>query len=68
MTDDNPIATILRIMVARLDAERLESDAWKAFRKAAQLGDPTLTLEQCDAAWYALKTKAEKVHAAERPR
>jgi hypothetical protein len=62
----NPIGTILQTMVVRLHAERLETEAWQTFREAAQRGDPTLTLEQCDAAWYELKKKAERMYQEER--
>jgi hypothetical protein len=62
----NPFDTILQTMVVRLHAERLETEAWQTFREAAQRGDPRLTLEQCDAAWYELKKKAERMYQEER--
>lgn len=64
----DPIGVVLRTMVIRLEAERLETEAWKALRESAQRGDPTLTLEQCDMAWAELKKKAERMHAEERSR
>jgi hypothetical protein len=63
---DNPIATMLKVIVCRLEAERLEESAKLAFYEGAMRHDPTLTGAACDNAWAALTEKAKKMHAEER--
>ena len=66
MTPPNPLATMLQVIVCRLEAERIEESAKLAFYEGAMRHDPTLTGAACDEAWAALTEKAKRMHAEER--
>jgi len=57
------VEAILAVLIAGVEAERLELRAWLLFREAA-MSDPSITLEMCDIAWETLKAKARRMHAS----